>query len=91
MKCEIPVPFKKLRWFQSRVALDESELRKTVEQGGQHIGMPAWNETLSTSDIQVLSEYVGYFFWLPNSLLSKQPQLLAAELVLPTGWHTGLG
>jgi mono/diheme cytochrome c family protein len=38
--------------------LGEAELRETIEQGGQHLGMPAWKGQLSQDEIQSLAGYV---------------------------------
>jgi mono/diheme cytochrome c family protein len=37
---------------------DEAQLRQTIVQGGQHLTMPAWQDTLSKSQIDTLANYV---------------------------------
>jgi mono/diheme cytochrome c family protein len=37
---------------------DETQLRDTITQGGQHLEMPPWRDTLSETDINLLSNYV---------------------------------
>jgi len=37
---------------------DKSELISIINQGGMHLDMPAWKETLSTSEIDRLASYV---------------------------------
>ena len=37
---------------------NEAELRQTIVQGGQHITMPPWQNVLTTSQIDILANYV---------------------------------
>ena len=37
---------------------NESQLRQTIVQGGQHLTMPPWQNTLSSTDIYALANYV---------------------------------
>jgi mono/diheme cytochrome c family protein len=37
---------------------DETQLRQTIVQGGQHLTMPPWQNTLTTSEIDTLANYV---------------------------------
>ena len=37
---------------------DESQLRQTIVQGGQHLTMPPWQNTLSSTEIYALANYV---------------------------------
>jgi mono/diheme cytochrome c family protein len=37
---------------------EESELRETIRQGGMHLDMPPWRETLSPSELDTLAFYV---------------------------------
>ncbi len=37
---------------------DEAQLRQTIVQGGQHLTMPPWQNTLTTSEIDTLANYV---------------------------------
>ncbi len=37
---------------------EEAQLRQTIIQGGQHITMPAWQNTLSTAQIETLANFV---------------------------------
>ncbi len=37
---------------------NEAQLRQTIVQGGQHLTMPAWQNTLSSTDIYALANYV---------------------------------
>lgn len=37
---------------------NQAELRQTIVQGGQHITMPPWQNVLTTSEIDILANYV---------------------------------
>jgi mono/diheme cytochrome c family protein len=37
---------------------DETQLRETIIKGGQHVTMPAWQDTLTTDQIDTLANYV---------------------------------
>ncbi len=37
---------------------NEAQLRQTIVQGGQHLTMPPWKNTLSSSEIDTLAKYV---------------------------------
>ncbi len=37
---------------------DEAQLRQTIVQGGQHLTMPSWKNTLTSAEINTLAKYV---------------------------------
>lgn len=77
----------------------ESQLRNIILKGGQHISMPAWGQTLSQNDLDILASYVvdpasnfsGKILFdkhctaCHGNKVPKVPDIATAEKIISTG------